>query len=374
VSLYALLASRRFERPWVAGVAGVLSGLALLTKETSVIFLGAPAIVAVLRGGWRRPLGLLAFAAGLGVVAGPWYAYHLHDLTSTANSIGGLAPSPLQAPPRWSLQNLGWYFWDLVNEQVMAPLALAFVIGVVFAVRQCLRRPLAAENVLPELLAGALVSYLGMTYLTHKDPRYTLPMLVYVAVLATGWIAAIARPRLRTALTAAVVALAAINAFGVSTGIGGPVRIALPGAKNTIIFQRQLTLYANVGWIRGGPQRDGDAQALVRGLYKAGIRKVEFDPSVNALDFNSQGLVFLAAAAGMVSPPTFVNEPDNAFVIRRAVRRGDPPPCQRLNDGSGIYVIQGNAGGINPRKLRNPANPRQRFTLLCPGRGRVLFP
>lgn len=39
VSVWAILVSDRLRRPWIALVAGGLAGLAMLTKETSAIFL-----------------------------------------------------------------------------------------------------------------------------------------------------------------------------------------------------------------------------------------------------------------------------------------------------------------------------------------------
>src|SRR5437868_4256424 len=100
ISLWALLASRRFERVGIAAVAGGLVGLAMMTKQTSVVFLAGPVLVVVLRGGWRNPLGLLVFLLALAGVAGPWYAYHLHDLQGfvssfTAPSTGSVAYSSL---------------------------------------------------------------------------------------------------------------------------------------------------------------------------------------------------------------------------------------------------------------------------------------
>ena len=144
------------------------------------------------------------------IVAAPWYIDHAAQISSTYSVIGGLTPNPEQAPPLSSLSSFTWYGWNLVNEQLFAPLTVAFVIGIVLALRRLIRRGLDAASVEPELLAGAFVSYLGMTVLVHKDPRYTLPMLVYVALLATGWIATLSRARWRAALSAAVVALAAI--------------------------------------------------------------------------------------------------------------------------------------------------------------------
>ena len=71
VTLWALLASGRFARVWVSVLAGVLFGLAMMTKQTSLIFLAGPTAVMFLRGGWRRP-GFPAFLACALGLALPW--------------------------------------------------------------------------------------------------------------------------------------------------------------------------------------------------------------------------------------------------------------------------------------------------------------
>ncbi len=372
VSVWAVLASRRFERTGVALLAGLLTGLALMTKETSVVFLAGLIGAAVLRGGWRHPLGLGAFALGALAIAGWWYVYHWSDVTNALGTVGGLSASTLQAPPRWTARNWSWYFWDLSNQQIFAPFLLALGIGVVVAVRESVRR-CAPENVLPELLAGGLFSYVGMTWLVHKDPRYTLPALVYVAVLATWWIARISRPWMRTALTAAVVALAVFDFAGISTGFGGPVVLRLPGAQESIIRQHAFVFYKSDGWVRGGPVHDGAVLSLMHGLRRLGIREVEFT-GAEALDFNTSGLSALAATAGLRIGPTPISAPYNAFMVRRVVHPGDPPACQRLLDGTGIYVLRGFTGGLNMETFTNPGNPIQPYTLICPGRPERIIP
>jgi hypothetical protein len=85
-------------------------------------------------------------------------------------------------------------------------------------------------------------------------------------------------------------------------------------------------------------------------------------------------MIALTASAGMVTPPVPLAAGYNAYVLRRAVRPGDPPPCQRLNDGSGVYVIRGNPGGLDAQLLRNPGNAAQRYELVCPGRRSITWP
>jgi hypothetical protein len=370
ISVWAILASRRFERPGVAALAGLFSGLAMLTKQTSVVFIAGPIAVALARGGWRNWRGILAFGSAFGVVAGPWYIYHRHELNSlvSIHDSGAASPSANQAggffPQRLSRKSFGWYFWSTVNIQLLVPLALAVLIGTVLAVRDSLRDRSPA-NLRPELLAGLFVSWLGMTLITHKDPRYSLPALVFMAVLGTGWIA---NAKLgRTLFPALLVAVVAINLIGISTGAGRAARVALSGApKNSVLAERELTLYSPDGWLRGGPARDGDVLGLMRGLKRLGVRTVTFDAaSSDDIDFNTSGLQVLAIDAGVA--PTWVYNPaglgpSDAFVLRHVPQPGDPSPCRRLKDGSGVYVVLG-----------NPVMPFELYTFICPGRRPVSY-
>jgi hypothetical protein len=372
VSVWAVLASKRFERVGIAALAGALSGLALLVKETSVVFLAGFLAVAVLRAGPRRFRGLITYFGALAIIAGPWYVYHWHALMNSYSTIGGEG----QGPPRFSAANLGWYGWDLVNQQVLAPFALAFLIGAGLAGWRIVRGRVTAESFEPELLAGAVVSYLGMTYVTHKDPRYTLPMLVYVAVLATGWITMLSRPRLRSALSAAVVVLAVVYFVGLSAGVGGGVRITLPGTQaDDAIHTRQLTLYETDGWTRGGPVHDADVQGLLAGLRRMGVKGVIADVGAH---FNTSGLRVLALTEGVAygGPVYPLALPPNqeAYLILRPRGAAGPQPCQRFNDGSGIYLVRGSAPGLDPASLRDPGDPRRRYTLVCPGRATSVYP
>jgi len=373
VSVWALLESQRFRRLGIALLAGVLSGLALMVKETAVIFLAGFVVVTMLRAGPRRWRGMIVYLAAGAVVAGPWYVYHWHDIIGSFNTIGGLAPNAVQAPPRFSLRNLSWYWWNLINEQVLTPFGISFLIGVAIALRRLLRKRVTAENVEPELLAGVVVSYLSMTYLTHKDPRYTLPMLVYVAVLATGWIARLPRRKIRIGLSAGVVALAAVYFVGLSAGIGGAVRIPLPGAQDTIIYSRQLTLYETSGWVRGGPVRDAEVQRLLAGLPGLGIKGIIAETGPDPVNFNTYGLQVLALDTGVVYGP-YLPPNEEAYLILRPPGSGGPAPCQTMNDGSGIYVVRLPAPGIDVYALRSPANPHQTYTVVCPGRRPVVYP
>ena len=376
VSLWAILASRRFERLGVSVLAGALCGLALLTKETSAVFLAGALAALVLRGGWRHPVGLLGFAAALAAIAAPWYVYHWHEITQSFTQVGQLYVNPVQSPPRWSLSDFGWYFWNLLNQQALVPFTVAFFVGIVIALRRCVQLRLSSSSLLPELLAGALVSYLVMTYLNHKDPRYTLPGLVYVAVLGTFWIAQIRGVRLRRVLVSALVAVAIINFVGMSTGLGGTRRVAvsLPGAQTNMIYPGQLTLYENEGWLRGGPQHDVDVRGLLEGFRRLGITTISFDPSANDPDFSLLGIAPLATELGVGITPAPTQAPNSVYLVLHPPQPGYPAPCGRLDDGNGVYAVGGPLAGFSDAVLRDPKDPRRQYLFVCPGRGAVVWP
>jgi len=355
--VWATLASNRFERTGLAGLAGVLCGLAMLTKQTSVLFFAGVLLVAFARGGWRHWRGLAAFAIGLAVIAGPWYVYHAHELRGLVAEHDATATA-YTAPSRFSAESLAYYFWDALNIQLLVPLVVFFVVGTCLAVRDLLRAPRAAD-LRVELLAGIVVAWVGTTLIVHKDARYSLPELVFVAVLGAGWIA-VARPRIRRAATAVLGVVVLVNLVGVSAGVGHPERVTLPGAAANATFQRVLTAYSPDGWLRGGPGTDGRIPSLMSALRRAGIRSVTFDGgSADAIDFNTSGLQVRALEAGLA--PTDAYDPANlgphgAFLLRHFPVAGDPPPCRRMDDGSGVYVVVGNA-----------AQPLETDTFLCPG-------
>jgi 4-amino-4-deoxy-L-arabinose transferase-like glycosyltransferase len=373
VSAWALVSSERFARIGVSALAGLLCGLGMLTKPTFCFFVGGLITILLVRGGgWRHWRGLLAFASVLALIAVPWYLEHVHDLgglvrgaTAGAKATAATAVPGGVTPPRWSRKNFGWYFWDLVNHQLLVPLSVLVLVGAVMLFVHYVRRRDPAD-LTPELLVGGLVSYLGPTYLTLKDPRYTLPSLVYLAVLGSGWIELL-RPRAKLAASCVVGALAVVNTLAVSFGLGHAIRITLPGApRNSGLEERHLTLYSPAGWVRGGPEHDGDVLGLMHALHRLGFRVVDFDPvSANVLDFNVEGLRALARIADLHQPGAYAPaklRSRDAFLLRHFPAAGDPPPCQRLHDGSGVYV-----------ELGNPLKPFYRYRFICPGRRPAVY-
>ncbi len=129
VSIWLILACDDFNRVGVSGVAGLAVGVGLLTKVQYGPFVVGILLMALLRGGWRNRRGLLAFAAAAVVVGIPWYVDHLSQFStflqvSTANPI--VVPGDI--PPTLSFANFTWYFWNILNSQLLVPL-FALLVG-----------------------------------------------------------------------------------------------------------------------------------------------------------------------------------------------------------------------------------------------------
>jgi len=367
-SVGAILASRRFERVGISALAGLTCAIGALTKETFVLFVGGLVVVVVLRGGWRNWRGLLAFVIIGGGLGLPWYINHLSQLnvltqgaTGTGVASGNASAGAGITPSRYTASNIDWYFWDMVNHQLLVPLTLFFLAGTAISLRRFVRHR-SPNDLTPELFIGGLVGYLGVTYINLKDPRYSLPDLVYAAVLGTGWLAT-AHVRARRWLTGAFGVVVAANVVALSFGFGPTLSVTFPGAPSpSINGARVITFYSPNGWLRSGPVRDGDVLGLLKGLKRMGFKEVEFDGgSTNIADFSQNGLGVLSIESGLPEPPSYnlaALGPGDAFVLRRFVQPGDPPPCQRMVDGSGIYV-----------EVTNPiSGPFEVMRFVCPGR------
>lgn len=382
LSVLAIIASRRFERVGIAALAGAASGLAFLTKETTPIFLAGLLAVVLARGGWRHRRGLAAYAGTLAVIATPWYLYHLDQLNklvgTTSKPVPGAAAAVgLGTPAHLSFNNLSWYFWDAANIQLRAALLLLLIAGTLAAVWSSLRDRSPA-NIYPELLGGALVSYVGITMITIKDARYDLPALVYLAVLATAWITKMRMP-LRPWLTVGLLVTIAASFASVAFGLGGRdyrLRLTLPGSHPEYPpGQRFITVYAASGWLRGPPESDdGDVLALMRGLRRLGVRTVisccgherleaAIEGGAERGDFNTPGLLVMSREAGLKYAEQQAElGPNDVFLVARAPIPG-APPCQRLRDGTGIYASLGNPIG----------RPLSQYTFICPGRTPAIY-
>jgi hypothetical protein len=362
VAVWLILATERFRRPGVSAVAGLVVGLGLESKEQFPLFVIGLLAVVVLRGqGWRNWRGIALFAAVAIVVGLPWYAVNLSHIGEYAGA--GLANANL--PPRGkpailSASNVGWYFWAVVNSLLFAPLACFAAIGVARAAWATLRawRPgiagirLDAHDCRPELLGGLCGAWLALSLTPHHDMRYTMGMIVYLAVLGTSWIVPL---RLRWGVPVSIgLALAVLaTTLGATWGVGGEVRILLAGRPVVtdhgfgIPPPDQLTIFSTHDFVVSAPRHSG-----VPGLFAAlrregftGVGWLRRNALVGDPLFDLQGLELLARFTGVSAPPLDltrswdVTNPRHALLYRQSLQQASSPPCVLLGDGSGVWVV-----------------------------------
>ncbi len=349
VSVWAILASENFARPRISAIAGLCVGLGMLTKEPFGFFVAGPLLVVLARGGGRRWRGLLAFASVALVVALPWYLSELSLVKalgtgSFVSPTGSHLPADI-APKPFSLDNFEWYGWNILNAQLYLPMFLLAGIGWIWTLLGFLRRrPVSA--LAPELAVGAFIGWLAITETFAHDTRYSMPLLVYLAVFAAGWITRIPN-RARLIASAFLVIVAIANTAGVIFGVGREVRLSLPGAEAS---DRQgpglVMIFSNGGFLTSAPHRDGDILSVLRDLRHAGVTTIVLGGQFFfESDFSGTGLQALAKIAGEKildgASPASLTSRDASFA-HQAVVPGEPPPCIRLSDGTGVWIWRGN--------------------------------
>jgi hypothetical protein len=318
-------------------------------------------------------------------------------------------PGPKEiAPPRLSIANLEWYMWNLDNVELGLPLLLLAAAGFVWTVAGLVRsrpragagtgraRPAARASSEPrssrqgrggrggqvkgkappvrpkswrsresggaavaqtvperpsvsplalELTVGAFLSWLILTETYFHDTRYSMPLLLYPAVFAGGWIAHFTGRRRAIAvatLTAAVVA----NTLGSTFGVGKQYRITLPGASPTALQQPgYLTLYPG-GFLVSGPHRDGDLLATLRALRRGGVRYIVWNQrqGIYETSFSNGGVAALAQIAQLTpaATPTPSLGRREAVMAHGKITPHELAPCVTLDDGSGVWIRVGN--------------------------------
>jgi len=358
LSVAAMLACRRFESLPLSALAGALVGVGMYTRSTFVLFILGLFLTMLARGGWRRWRGVLWFIGVAFVIAGPWYVYHFHDLFSmTQGAVSAKQPlwyGNQPYPSDTQLLKYTWYGWDLVNVQLYLPLTLFFVVGTITLAISWLRDR-RSDSLVPELLAGGFVSYLSISLLTLEDPRYTIPALVYMAVLAGGAIASIRGQRLRWVAVAALSVVALLNTD--ENNRGSPawnLSIDLPGRTASPIGQGTLNVFASAGFVVNQPQRSPDRRALVdffTALKREGATSIAFDAvSMNNGGYNLDTLSVLARLADLrvagYAADT-VTGPDVVWVFRNTPQVAGHAYCipsPTLNDGTGLFAVRGPLG------------------------------
>jgi 4-amino-4-deoxy-L-arabinose transferase-like glycosyltransferase len=346
VSMWLLLESDDFTRVGVAGAAGVAVGLGMITKVQYPGFVVGILAIMLLRGAWRNRRGMLTFAGAAAIVGIPWYIDHIAQFAtfvkvSTANPI--VVPGDI--PPTLSWENFSWYFWNMLNSQMMVPLFALLVGGTVWTATTLVRRRGEALGARLEFFVGAVVGWVWITITPSHDIRYGLPLLPYLAVIATGWIVYLPRAA-RWAAIGVLVVGAAANTLGTTFGVGKTVQLTLanplpPGEESA----DTVTFYSTGGFLVAAPRRDGDVPGLLEALHRNGVNTVAWSAlQSREPDFDTEGLLPLTRIAGLT--PVLTREPEyadtttTATLIHAPIAAGAPATCTRLSDGTGVWVVR----------------------------------
>jgi 4-amino-4-deoxy-L-arabinose transferase-like glycosyltransferase len=351
IAVWLILSSERFRRVDLAAAAGLVTGLGIVTKQTFPLYLaGLVAVVLLRERGWRNGRGLAAYLLVALAVAAPWFLAHLGELGDIAfNATANATVPPLARPPVVSLENVEWYGWALANATLFLPLLLFAAVGTVWAVVDVVRRerPLGWT---PELLGGLGVAWLAITVMPHHDLRYTIPLIVYLAVLGTAWI-----PRLPVTWRAVAIgglAAATIAAtLGATFGVGPKRTEPLPAVQEApdgvgVPPLHTLTLQAGSNYMVSGPRHGDDVLALLKALHANGVTEVLWIPAQAppwTRDFNVRGLLAYARAArlhvhsGRIALGQLSTR--QALLLRgRGAQLNGAPACARLPDRTGVWV------------------------------------
>lgn len=306
-SVGAMVMSDRFSRRGWTVAAGVLMGLGMLVKSSFVVFVIGFVAVVIFRGGWRQWRNILLTAGLVAAVSVPWHLAHYGELESHTSGItsGGTPPiwyADVPFAERWSFENFTWYAWSAVNNQLYLPLLLLAVVGAGWCIWRLVRKlragSLDAGDYTPELLVGGLFSYVAISWLPIDDPRYTLPMVVYLAVVGTAWLGSV-RQRAQYAGLAVVAAIFVVNTANVNFEVIGHEWIVLPGASNSPIGERKFTVVGR-GYIETKPDRGARLLEIFEEAREDGVRRVAVGNQAWATHFfGPENLYVLVRMAGL---------------------------------------------------------------------------
>jgi 4-amino-4-deoxy-L-arabinose transferase-like glycosyltransferase len=346
VAVWLILASEDFCRIGVAGVAGVVVGLGVNIKVQYALFLAGLTLIVLVHGGWRNRRGFASFA-GLALLVGlPWYIAHFSELGEMFELASSGPGTPAgNIPAVLSLENLLWYFWSAMNSQLLAPLFVFAVTGILWTLDIVVReRGRHAARL--EFLAGGFAAWLVITFVTpHHDIRYDLPLLAFLSVLGTGWIAALPRTPRRAAIAMLAIAVCA-NTLAITFGVGREVKVALastlPGTEQ---LPDRIVLLLTTGFLASAPSRDGDVPGLLEALRRDGVRTLTWSAEQSELpDFSAAGLAPLARIARLSPVVTrgaeYGHSASVATLLHEAAGARKAPACTHLSDGTGVWVAR----------------------------------
>jgi len=255
LSTWLLLRTDEFENRAACAVYGLSLGLGMLTKWTFAIFVLGPFLMVTVRtlsSDSRRRATNIALALAVGaIVAAPWYLRNLSVLLDVMGMQSVWAGSEGD-PAVGSLRSWTYYLRVLVNDQLLLPLTVFFVLSCVILMveGQCrFRHGL--------LFLWIAVPFLAFSCFVNKDVRFTMPYLPAIGVITALGLAAVRPQAIRMLLIASLILFAVVQYAGLTFGLSGRLGAhGLPSTCSIPLGSYDLRLYAEGVHIASPPRAE----------------------------------------------------------------------------------------------------------------------
>lgn len=178
LALYFLDSSELFAKRSLTFAFFISVALAVLTKWSSVLYFIIPLLFLLprlkifLKKKKQNLSNIILGSLGAVLIVSPWYILHaksLFDLMGL-NIVGEKTD-----PSIWTFENFVHYFRIFVNNQVTFVVALLAIVSFFYIAKSKVKQK-------QFLLAMIVGNYLIFSLVGNKDPRYTIPILPFVAI------------------------------------------------------------------------------------------------------------------------------------------------------------------------------------------------
>jgi hypothetical protein len=243
-------------------------------------------------------------------------------------------------PDVFSFQSAHWYFSSIVNDQLYLVAFLFVCVGAAFLL---IRRHDASKWTYPLLLL--MGSYIFLTLVKNKEPRYIMIVMPTLSLLAVYWVDQV-REGLSRVGSGLIAGYAALAFLAVSFG--------LPLLKSEEVVRMvggELVIYAERGYRIGPPSSDDWVQEqLVKTIATSKGRPVvayDYDTGGDSVWFNGAGFRYYGEIHGVdVVGASRLSEADFLIKHTRPQTAHEPPSdfqaieSWQLPNGTKITLMQ----------------------------------
>jgi hypothetical protein len=139
-----------------------------------------------------------------------WYAPHISEVYNTivwGNEYWGTTEGQ---PEVFTLQSMLFYVLSLINFQLSFIFFIPFIIGLMVILRQKSNYFLLSSIVLP---------FIVMTFMRHKNDRYTIGSIAAIAIISAFWIASLNSKKAKAVVISVILIAGGIQLFTLAEGL-----------------------------------------------------------------------------------------------------------------------------------------------------------